>query len=110
MNKKVLVVGEPTAEQVKAWKKEHGDIVRICVNVKEGEQSVGYLKSPGRDVSARAMSMFTQQKVLETGEFIIQNCWLGGDERIKNDEKISMAAAVEANRLIEFLEATLEKL
>jgi len=108
---KLKIVGQATAEQISIWKKENSEVHEITVEVVPGiEHGVGYLKGASRDVAARAMTMYTQSKILETGEFIINNCWLGGDERLKSDEKIAMAAAVEANQLVEFMTSSVKKL
>ena len=106
----ILEVGVATQEQIDAWKKEYaneGDVKVLKVKVSENETAVGYLKPASRIVVAKCMSLYADKQVLQTGEFLLANCWLGGDERIRTNAKISLAAAVQANSMVEFLEAEL---
>ena len=107
---KTLIVGEATKEEIALMKKQYGDVVALKVKVNEKETAVCYLKPVGRDVAAKAMSMYAEKQIIPTGEFIINNCWIQGDDRIKTNDKIAMAAAVQANQLVEFLESSVEKL
>ncbi|MBB4807460.1 hypothetical protein HNP38_002766 [Chryseobacterium defluvii] len=101
--------GNITAEQIAEWKKKSptGKIHRLAVKDKDGNSIVGYLKPPGREIKATALSMFSQHKLLECGEFIRDNCWLGGDERLKIKGDIADSAAIKASGIVEFLEAEL---
>lgn len=112
--KNIVLHGKATAQQIKDWKKETGqqylDMIKVKLPNADNEFAVCYLKEPPREIKAKAMTMYAQKQIMETGEFVIQNCWLGGDERIKTDERISEAAAVEANGLVEFYETFSEKI
>lgn len=101
--------GNITTEQIDEWKKKHktDKIHKLTVKDKDGNPLVGYLKPPGREVKATALSMYSQNKILECGEFIRDNCWLGGDERLKMDGDIADTAAIQASGIIKFLEAEL---
>lgn len=101
-----LAAGDVPDDQLKEWKRKFGKIHEISVEVTEGETAVGYLKPPTRDHKAIALSMFNQNKILETGEFLIQNCWLGGDDRLRNREEVSEAAAIQANSIVNFLKGS----
>lgn len=98
-----------TPEQIDAWKKKHKTdklhVLKVKVNSKD--TAVGYLKPPTREVKATALSMFSQNKILECGEFIRNNCWLGGDERLTTNGDIADSAAVQASGIIRFLESEL---
>jgi hypothetical protein len=80
-------IGEVTQEQIDGWKKQL-DVKEIpFVEVmQEGteEISVFYLKPANRDQLALIMSRYNAGQIVEAGEAAIANCWLGGDERIKN--------------------------
>ena len=99
--------GNITAEQIAAWKKEHGKVFTLKVNVTENDIAIGYLKSPNRNHKSIALSMYAQNKILETGEFLRDNCWLGGDERLKTNENIADSAAVQASGIVKFLDTEL---
>lgn len=101
--------GNITAEQIAEWKKKHktDKLHKLSVKVNDNDTAVGYLKPPTREVKATALSMFSQNKILECGEFIRNNCWLGGDDRLMTNGDIADSAAVQASGIIKFLEADL---
>lgn len=101
--------GNITAEQITEWKKKFktDKLHKLTVKDKDGNPIVGYLKPPGREIKATALSMYSQNKILECGEFIRDNCWLGGDERLKMSGDIADTAAIQASGIIKFLEAEL---
>ncbi|RWX03362.1 hypothetical protein [Flavobacterium cerinum] len=107
--------GDITQEQIEAWKKEYGKVHTIKVTVDKGTKedgsdadiALGYLRKPKRDHKAVALSLYSQHKILESGEFLRDNCWLGGDERLKTVEDIADTAAIQASNIVKFLEAEL---
>jgi hypothetical protein len=101
--------GNITPEQIAEWKKKYktDKLHKLTVKDNDGNPIVGYLRPPGREVKATALSMYSQNKILECGEFIRDNCWLGGDERLKMSGDIADTAAIQASGIIKFLEAEL---
>lgn len=101
--------GVITDEQIKEWKKKYktDKLHKLTVKDTNGTPIIGYLRPPGREVKATALSMYSQNKILECGEFIHDNCWLGGDERLKMSGDIADTAAIQASGIIKFLEAEL---
>lgn len=101
--------GNINPEQIAEWKKKLkvDKLHKLTVKDKDGNALVGYLKPPGREIKATALSMYSQNKILECGEFIRDNCWLGGDERLKMSGDIADTAAIQASGIIKFLEAEL---
>lgn len=108
-----LKEGVVTDALLKEWKDKYNKlgqkVQKITVEVSNDDTAVGYLKPPKRDHKAIALTMFNSGKILETGEFLIQNCWLGGDVRLKDNPAISEAAAVQANGVVNFLKGSLEE-
>lgn len=102
-----------TQEQIDAWKDKYSKVHKLTVIVKKDaygkttDEAVGYLRNPTRNHKATAMSMFAQNKIMECGEFLKNNCWLGGDERLKDKGEIADTASVSANGIIEFLDGEL---
>lgn len=94
--------------QIEAWKRKYNKVHKISVEVSEDDVAIGYLRSPSRDHKAIALSLYQQNKPLETGEFLLQNCWLGGDDRLKDAEEISDSAAIQANTIVNFLKGSSE--
>ncbi|HUH35143.1 MAG TPA: hypothetical protein VL022_04855 [Moheibacter sp.] len=101
--------GNITADQIAEWKKKYKTpkLHILKVKVSETDTAIGYLRPPTREVKATALSMFSQSKILECGEFIRDNCWLGGDERLQMDGDIADTAAVQASGVVKFLDASL---
>lgn len=93
--------------QIDAWKKEHGSVYKLEVKVSENDKAVGYLRKPTRNHKATALSMYAKDKILECGEFIRNNCWLGGDERLLKENDIADSAAIQASGVVKFLDGSL---
>jgi hypothetical protein len=113
MNKKpqepTLAQGELSADELKALKAEHGRLRKVSVAV-NGETLVGYFKYPNRNTIAVALSKRGQNKVLEAGETILDNCLVAGDEQFKTNDSVRMAAAMECYELIDFLPVSSEEI
>ena len=101
----------PAASQVEQLKQEHGDVRTLTLTDDEtGETvAVAYLKRPSRPTVARAVSLLSQSKVLEAGEFLLENCFVGGDQRILSDEWLKMSAAMKAVEIVKLLDGELKK-
>ncbi len=104
--RKKTEMGDITPEQIEAWKKKHktDKLHVVRVKVSEDDIAVGFLKPPKRHIKATALSMYSQHKILECGEFLRDNCWLGGDERLKTDEDIADSAAIQCSNIVKFLD------
>lgn len=99
-----------TKEQIDAWKKQHGTIHQIDVEVSKDDVATCFIRKPNRNEMAYIISLQNQSKILESKEFLLNNCWLGGDDRCKTSEDIAMAAAIQAGTTVEFLAAEVKKL
>ena len=95
--------------QIDAWKQAHGAVYQVTVNVAEGETAVCYLKKAGRNVVAYALTQLASNRLLEAGEFILDNCFIGGDERFKTDEDIRIAGAQQAAGVVQVMQGELVK-
>jgi hypothetical protein len=109
----ILHSGRATSEQIEAWKAADkrnipvGKVMEVIVTVGEGELAYAYMRYPDRNVLALCMRLSHQEKVLEAGEVLLQNCWIGGDLRLKPndammDEYLCMTACFEAFGLVKF--------
>ncbi|MDI5894398.1 hypothetical protein [Flavobacterium algoritolerans] len=96
-------------EQIEAWKKQYKveKLPTLNIVVAPGDVAIGYLRPPSRNHKATALSMYSQNKVLECGEFLRDNCWLGGDSRLQTDENIADSAAIQASGIVKFLSGEL---
>lgn len=95
---------EISQEQIDAWKKQYGDIFAIKVDGK-----TAYLKKPDKRTLSFA-SVAGQKDPMKFNEIVLENCFIGGDEEIKKDDSLFLAASSKIVELIEVKEAELVKL
>jgi hypothetical protein len=103
--------GGVTQDQIDRWKAEHGDVTIIRVKVARTGETLGAILRPlnKRQEYFAALSMAEKDKPGEAGDFILKNCWLGGDERLKSEETAYVTACVKAYNSVEFYDAEVEK-
>jgi len=106
MSKKTLLVGKATTEQIEAWKKEHGDVFEFEF---EAEGHACYLRKPKRSELSRSLAMAPVNPLGAT-EIIATNCWLGGSEEIKTDDKLFLGLHMKIQETIEAAEGEVKKL
>ncbi len=104
MEKEKQLAGQATPEQIEAWKQKHGDVFAVTVG-----NSVCYLKRPTRKAISYA-SVAGKNDPLKFNEVLLNDCWLGGDDRIKSDDTMFISASAKVAELIEVKEAELKKL
>lgn len=103
--------GGVTRDQIEKWKKQYGEVHVIEVKQDKGDPVVAYLKPvKERNIYASVFSFMQSGKMLEAGEVILANCFLGGDELIKTDEQIAVSAAMAAYNVFKLPEVTVKKL
>lgn len=92
-----------TSEKIEAWKKEHGELFMITV-----ENKNCILKKPTRKILSYAMA--ASKDVVKMNEILINQCWVAGDDEIKTDDTLFMAACTKLDVLLEVKEAEIKKL
>lgn len=93
-----------TAEQIEAWKKQHGEV--FCI--KESDK-LAYLKKPSRKALSYA-SAIAAKDPMGFNEILLKDCWLGGDEAFKNDDALFLSLGSKLVDLIEIKEVEMVKL
>ncbi len=96
--------GGVTEEQYNRWKDEYsGKVLEISVIHPTTNKTLGcYLKPMGRNEISQATMFQANKHMLEGGEVILENCWLGGDAVLRNpganvfDQQAAAAAAMRA--------------
>lgn len=94
--------GGVSESQLKEWNdKYHNKLCVITVQHPVTGNALGcYLKPMGRNEIAIATSYQAEKKLVEGGEIILENCWLGGDAVLRNpsgdvfDEQAATSAAL----------------
>lgn len=112
-----LIIGEATAEQIEKWKVKYGAVHGI-----EVDGHICYVRKIDRNTASYALSQMSFKvnksdnndveinlgKQFKTGEAVLNNCWLGGSEEIRNDTSLWMNACIIAGQLIEIKEGSLK--
>jgi hypothetical protein len=102
------------APLVEQWKRQHKQVTEITIDA-PGETVRCFIHNPDRNVIAYALTKVMNKQPLEAGEWILNNCFLGGDPRCnpgseQADDSLVIAAAMEAAGTIELLSANSKKL
>lgn len=108
-------VAAPTEQemQLAAWKQQYGEVFELSVKVSEKDTATCWLKPADRNVLAFALQKVAKDQMMEPGEFILKNCFIGGDERLRlttgqAETPVQMAGALAAVQLVQVLEATVK--
>lgn len=91
-------------EQIAEWKRKYGSVFELSV---EGKKA--YLRKPDRKTLGYA-STAGQTDPMKFNEVLLKGCWLGGDEEIRTDDELFLAASGKLGELIQVKEAELKKL
>lgn len=112
-----------TEAQIAEWKAKYGEvyIIEVSEEPEKYEAGVptpelddlptvkGYLKKPSRTTMNFALATLPRD-IIKAGKAVLRDCWLGGDERLRNDENYAATAALQVIELIEIYQARLKKL
>lgn len=113
-NPKYKHVGLLTEEEVESLRvknnQKKGWINHIFVFEDENTIVHSYYKKADRFTIAKALSLYHQDKVFESGEALLMNCWIGGDERVKTDDDLYISTAVKLKDATQFHGGALEKI
>ncbi len=74
--------GQVSPEQLAEWKAKYGHVWEVSV-----DGSIAYFKKPSR-AALRAALTFVEKDKVKYMEVIVANCWLGGDENMKEDDDL----------------------
>ena len=91
-----------TKEQVKEWKAKHGELFEITV-----EDKSCILHRPTREDLSYASAVKDPVKM---SEVMLNALWVAGDEEIKEDDSLFLAAIQKMQDILEVKEAEIKKL
>jgi len=107
--------GGITQAQLDQWKEQYeGEVYKIKVpDEKSGKTHLGYVttvkQKRDRNIYARAASLYNADQIVEAAEFVFANTWLGGDEKLRSDDWLRSAAALECMNYFQLPKAESEK-
>lgn len=91
--KKEKLAGGVTEAMIENWKKQYGKVYEISVPLddeKKAEATAYFRKPDLKTIGAAAK--FAETDPIKSGLIMFDNCWLGGDERMKEDEECKVSA------------------
>ena len=91
-----------TKEQIKEWKAKHGELFEITV-----EDKSCILHHPTRKDLSYASAVKDPVKM---SEVMLNALWVAGDEEIKEDDSLFLAAIQKMQDILEVKEAEIKKL
>lgn len=104
MDNSSMKSGQASPEQIEAWKKQYGKVFELDI-----EDAVGYLRRPTR-VELSAATALSANDPVAFNERLLNDCWLGGDERIKTDDEYFFGASPLLAQLVEAKHGELKKI
>jgi hypothetical protein len=103
--KKVIAAGDVTKEVIEGWKKEHGNV--FAYEAKDGKKA--YFKKPDFKIMDAA-SALAQTQPLMSNKILADNCFLGGDRCIVDEQDYFAGLNAHLSRLIKKIEGELTEL
>lgn len=82
----------PSQAQIDKWKKQHGALHKIVVNIPGQDPAICIVRDP-KVSDIQQSSSLGEGDEYKIGKIQLDNCWLAGDERIKTRLSVSQAAA-----------------
>jgi len=104
MSKNKATKGTASPEDIAKWKQKHGDVFAY-----EADEMIGYLHRPSRQVISLA-TVTGQSDPFQFAQVIIENCWLGGDDTLRSQDKYFMGLSQKINEIVEIKVGELKKL
>lgn len=101
--------GELDPQALAELKAKHGELHIIEVKISGDDTAVAYLKPADRNVVAYGLTKSMKSQIVEAGEFVLKNCYVGGDERLKltgpvAENKAQLTAAIAAASLLDMFD------
>ena len=105
------LAGGVTEANIAAWKEQYKNVFEIKVPTDDTgkNHAIGYFKKPDLDIIA-ASAKFAETDPIKSGIVVFDNCWLGGDETMKNDDECKISAISALNDLFKIRLAEVKNL
>ena len=93
-----------TKEQIDAWKKKYGKIYQLTA-----EDSICYIRKPDRKILGHATSVAGDEPI-KFNEIILNDCWLAGDESMREDDAKFFGISEKLAEIIDKAETEIKEL
>lgn len=98
---------EVTQKDIDKWKEEKGEVFEM--EFEDGKHF--YLHLPNRITTKLVMECMARSAVMDAADVVVKNCWLKGDQEIKDDiGKYHITIAKQVEKILEVKDASLKKL
>ncbi|GCD76656.1 MAG: hypothetical protein ACK4EX_02450 [Thermaurantimonas sp.] len=94
------LIGQVPQSEIDAWKAKYGKVIGVKV-----ENHIAYLRPPDRKIISYASQ--AGKDPIKFNEILLNNCWLGGSEAIRQDDSLFLSASSVLSELIQIKEAEL---
>ena len=102
---------EKLQPEIEEWKKKYGEdnVKKVTVEVAENDTAIMYFLDPKaspkrRSIYSRVLMMMRKDNTIDAGQIIMNECWLGGDNRFKDpDSMVCITGAITLTNEINFL-------
>ena len=96
---------KPTDKEIKAWKAQFGDLYEITV-----EDYSCIVRKPNRKDLSYISAMLSSSDPIKATETMLNQLWVAGDEIIKQDDELFLAASSKLGYVIKIKKAEIKKL
>lgn len=102
--------GGVSDEQIAAWKKQHRKVYSVEVpDPDTGETFVGYFHHPDMETMSLVNKIAKADEV-KSSTTLFDKCWLGGDNTMKEDALVRIAATAQLDVIFRRYAGTLKNL
>lgn len=110
MDEKIKELGQLNEVEIDLLKKQHGEVYEIAVPVDDegNEMTYAYIARPKRKI-LEAVFGIVNVNPIQAADIILKNCWLAGNELIKTDDDLFMAAAPLVLSIIKIRQGEIKK-
>lgn len=98
------LIGQISQEQLESWKRQWKDVFQVTV-----DGHVAYLRKPDRKILSYASSLKVNSPI-DYMEALVDGCWLGGSELMRDDDDYFLPLIQKAEELVALKTAELVKL
>ncbi len=100
--------GGVTEEKIAQWKKQHRKVYAVEVpDPDTGETFVGYFRHPDMETMSNKIAKADEVK---STVVMFDRSWLGGDETMKDDALVRIAATAQVDKIFKRYAGTLKNL
>lgn len=102
--------GGVTDEQVQSWKKQHRKVYAIEVPDRDTKEVfVGYFHHPDMETMS-LVNKISKADEIKSATMLFDKCWLGGDDTMKSDALVRIAATGQLDAIFRRYVGTLKNL